>query len=166
MVGGLHVQHIRQRPLVAHLLCKRARLIEHAHRRGIVAAGAERASQRREQAGLVRARRVTKWRHRSPADRHSVDQLAIPGELVHHGPSQPANVLRPPEPLIAVQGFVHCSQSVFPAAHAAQCHCQALQQLRTPELIICRHHRQRMLVVPTASLNAAASNARSPAIVR
>ena len=38
MVDGLHVQHVGHCPLVAYLLSKRTRLVEHGRRRGIVAA--------------------------------------------------------------------------------------------------------------------------------
>ena len=59
-----------KRPLVAHLLSKRTRLVERGRRRGVVAADAERPSQRGQQAGLVRAHGVAECRQRPLADLH------------------------------------------------------------------------------------------------
>ena len=52
------------------------------------------------------------------------------------------------ERLVAVQRFVHRAQGVLPAAHAAQCHRQPLQELGSTKLITDRMERKRVLEVP------------------
>ena len=143
----LHVQHIGQRPLIADLRSKCTRLVERGRSRRVVAADAERPTERGQQARLVRAHGGAECRQRPLADVHPFDQPSTPHQLVHHGPTQPTDGFDLSERLVTVQCIVHRAQRIVPTADAAQRHRQSLQQLGTAELIGGGDERKRVLKV-------------------
>lgn len=121
------MQYVGERAFVARLPGKRACLVEGRGCQGIVAADADRPAEGGQHAGSIRANGVAERRQRPLADLYCLHKSSAPGELINHGPAQPADGLHLVECLIAVECLVHLLQGIVPATDAAQCHRQPLQ---------------------------------------